>query len=52
MVGSQKGGSSVQKSARLEKRKRKIPVDKSEGTNLGSKLNTDSESEEDLVVVH
>ena len=44
--------SSVRKSARLEKKKRKIPVDESGGTDLGSQLHTDSESEEDLVVVH
>ena len=52
MVGSQKGGSLIRKSAQLEKRRRKIPIDDSEGTNLGSKLHTNSESEEDLVVVH
>ena len=52
MVGSRKGESSVRKSARLEKKKRKIPVDESGGTDLGSQLHTDSESEEDLVVVH
>ena len=51
MVGSRKGGSLVRKSARLEKKRRKISVEESEGTNLSSKLNIDSESEEDLVVV-
>src|SRR5450759_5048146 len=52
MVGSRKGESSVRKSARLEKKRRKIPVHESVGTDLGSLLHTDSESEEDLVVVH
>jgi Retrotransposon gag protein len=52
MVGSRKRESSLRKSARLKKKKRKIPVDESEGTDLGSHLHTDSESEEDLVVVH
>ena len=47
MVGSRKGESSVRKSARLEKKKRKIPVDESGGTDLGSQLHTDSESEEE-----
>ncbi len=51
MVGSRKGESSVRKSARLEKKNRKIPVDESVGTDLGSLLHTDSESEEELVVV-
>ena len=52
MVRSRKGGSSIRKSARLEEKRRKIRIDESEGTNLSSQLNTDSESEEDLVVVH
>ena len=52
MVGSRKGGSLVRKSACLEKKRRKIHVDEFEGTNLSSKLDTDLESEEDLVVVH
>ena len=51
MVGSRKGESSVRKSARLEKKKRGITVNESEGTDLGSLLHTDSESEEELVVV-
>ena len=52
MVGSRKGESLVRKFARTEKKRRKIPLDGSAGTNLGSLLHTNSESEEDLVVVH
>ena len=52
MVGSRKGGSSVRKFARLEKKRRKILVDEFEGANLRSKLHMELESEEDLVVVH
>ena len=51
MVGSRKGGSSVRKSARLEKKRRVISVEESKGTNLSYKLYTDLEIEEDLVVV-
>ena len=51
MVGSLKGGSSVRKFARLEKRRGKISIEESEGMNLSSKLNIDSGSKEDLVVV-
>ena len=52
MVGSRKGGSSVRKSARLEKKKKGIPVEESKDTNLSSRLHTDLEGEEDLVVVN
>ena len=52
MVGSHKGGSSIRKSAHVEKKRRKVPVEESESTNLSSKLNIDSKSEEDLIVVH
>ena len=52
MVGSRKGGSSVRKSARLEKKRKGIRIEEFEGTNLSSKLHTDSEAKEDLVVVN
>ena len=52
IVGSRKEGSSVRKSARLERKRKGIPVEEFEGTNLSSKLHTDSEAEEDLVVVN
>ena len=52
MVGSKKGGSSVRKSARLENKRRKVPLEESEGSKLNSRLQTDSKAEEDLVVVN
>ena len=51
MVGSQKGGISTKKSAWLEKKRRKVPVHNLPCMNLGSKIHSISESEEDLVVV-
>ena len=51
MVGSPKGGSSIRKSAKLEKKRRGLPVEESEGTNLSYQLRNDLETEEDLVVV-
>jgi len=51
MVRSRKGGSSLRKFARLEKKRQREFGQISKGTNLGSRLQSASESEEELVVV-
>jgi hypothetical protein len=51
MVGSREGRTSARKSARLEKKRQREFGESSQGTNLGSRLQSDSYSEEELVVV-
>jgi Ty3 transposon capsid-like protein len=52
MVGSRKQGTSGRKSARLEKKRQREFGESSQGTNLGSRLQSASGSEEELVVVN
>src|SRR5665811_452463 len=51
MVGSRKGGTLARKSAWLEKKRQREFGESSQGTNLGLRLQSASESEEELVVV-